>query len=209
MSRYVDLSHTVRNDMPTHPFDDRVRLYQNRYLERDKYNDSRLETGMHAGTHIDIPRHLLHREESVDEWPIERFIGDGCLLNVCQESRVSMKAEYTSLIKEDDIVLLYTGFDKLYGEETYFTQHPVVDEELATFFVERKVKMVGMDLPSPDKYPFNVHLKLFAHNILIIENMTNLDKLVSIERFEVIAFPLKIKSEGAPARVVAKVITSG
>ena len=205
MPMYIDLSHTVRNGMPIHPFDDRVRLYQNRYIERDKYNDSRLEAGMHVGTHIDIPRHLLHREELVDEWPLDRFIGNGCLLNVCQEPLVSMKAEYVHRVKEDDIVLLYTGFDRLYGEETYFSKHPVIDEELAAFFIERKVKMVGMDLPAPDKYPFPVHLKLFEHDILIIENMTNLDQLVNVERFEVIAFPLKIKAEGAPVRAVARV----
>ena len=29
--------------------------------------------------------------------------------------------------------------------------------------------MLGMDLPSPDNYPFDIHKKLFANNILIIE----------------------------------------
>ncbi|TCT15630.1 putative cyclase [Natranaerovirga pectinivora] len=59
MKGFIDLSCTIENGMPVHPFDSEVKLYQDRFLEKNKYNNSRLETGMHAGTHIDIPRHLF------------------------------------------------------------------------------------------------------------------------------------------------------
>ncbi len=59
MSNFIDLSYTIDDGMPVHPYDEKVKLYQDRYLEKHKYNNSRLETGMHAGTHVDIRRHLL------------------------------------------------------------------------------------------------------------------------------------------------------
>jgi len=49
--------------------------------------------------------------------------------------------------------------------------------KLGDFFVEKKIKLLGMDLPSPDKYPFRIHKKLLENNILIIENLTNLSEL--------------------------------
>ena len=64
--------------------------------------------------------------------------------------------------------------------------------------------MLGMDLPSPDKYPFKIHKKLFDNDILIIENMTNLSQLLSVNNFEIIAFPLKIKAGASMTRVVAR-----
>jgi kynurenine formamidase len=67
--------------------------------------------------------------------------------------------------------------------------------------------MVGMDMPSPDKYPFEIHKLLFDNGIYIIENLMNLDKLLGIKKFEVIALPLKIKADSSIARVVAKVIS--
>lgn len=204
MKGFIDLSYTIENGMPVHPFDSEVKLYQDRFLEKNKYNNSRLETGMHAGTHIDIPRHLSNCNIFIDELPLDKFIGNGCLLDVTNEVVITMKEEYRELVKENDIVLLYTGCDNKFGTESYFTSHPVVETELAEFFIDRRIKMIGMDLPAPDKYPFEIHRMLFERGIFIIENMRNLGKLKNAGSFEIIAFPLKIKAEASPVRVVAR-----
>ena len=66
--------------------------------------------------------------------------------------------------------------------------------------------MVGMDTSSPDDPPFTVHKLLLAHDILIIENLANLSALVGVPRFDVIALPMKIDAEAAPARVIAQIL---
>ncbi len=205
MSQYIDLSQTIKNAMPVHPYDDEVKLYQDKYLERDQYNNSKLEAGMHIGTHIDLPRHLLDRTELICDFAIERFIGKGCLLDVRGEAVISMKEEYQHLVKESDIVLLHTGFDEKFGTHEYYNEHPVIDEQLAQFFIEKGVKMVGLDTPSPDQYPFEIHKLLFENEIFIIENLMNLHKLRDVSTFEVLAFPLNIQAEASLARVVAKI----
>jgi len=63
-----------------------------------------------------------------------------------------------------------------------------------------------MDTPSPDGPPFPVHKALLSEHILIIENLTNLDKLLEVNRFRVLAVPLKLKADAAPARVIAEVL---
>jgi kynurenine formamidase len=205
MKRYIDLSLDIIDDMPVYPYDDPVRLYQDKLLDKDKYVNHRLEIGMHSGTHIDTPMHLTDRETYINEFLPDRFIGRGLLLDVRNEDIIKLKGDYNNLVREDDIVLLYTGHSEKYGLNEYYTDQPVIDLELAYFFAKRRIKMLGMDLPSPDKYPFEIHKILFENDILIIENLTNLSELIDVKEFEVIALPLKIRAEAAMARVVAAI----
>lgn len=205
MTRYLDLSYQIHHQIAVYPGDDELKLYQNRFLEHDYYNDTKLETGMHVGTHIDAPSHLTNKDSLICDYPVDKFIGQGCLLDVRGEDLIQMKEEYLQRVQEGDIVLLYTGYDEFFGTEKYFDNHPVVDEKLAQFFINRKVKLVGIDTPSPDQYPFNVHHRLLEEDILIIENIRNLKSLLNVLSFEVMAFPLNIQAEASLARVVAKV----
>lgn len=66
--------------------------------------------------------------------------------------------------------------------------------------------MVCLDMPSPDKYPFDVHKYLFGHGIFIAENLTNTDRLLSLTAFEMIALPLLIRADSSPARIIARSI---
>ncbi len=191
--------------MPVYPGDGGVKLYQDRFLDKDGFNNSRLETGMHAGTHLDLPSHFLDLNVSVDQLALERFVGTGCLLDVRNEQVIDMKPEYETKVQENDIVLLFTGFGRHLKSESYFTDHPVVDQRLAEFLAAKKIKMVGMDLPSPDREPFEIHRILLQADILIMENLTNLNLLLGVRNFEVIAFPLKVKAEAALLRAVARV----
>lgn len=109
------------------------------------------------------------------------------------------------MVKENSIVLLYTGFDEYYGTNEYYENHPCIDMELCEFLIGKKIKMLGMDTPSPDKFPFLIHKSLFKNNIYILENLTNLNLLLGVKNFEVIAFPLKINADSSITRAVARV----
>lgn len=206
MKKYIDLSRSIVNDMPVYPYDDKVRLFQDKFPDKDKYVNHRLEIGMHSGTHIDTPMHMTESSAFIGDMPLERFAGRGVLLDARNERIIKYKDFYSDMVGKDDIVLVYTGHGDLYGTGEYFTDQPVIDEGLADFFVEKKIKMLGVDMPSPDNYPFIVHKKLFSANILIIENLTNLSELIGVKAFEVIAFPLKVRAEASMARVAACII---
>lgn len=138
--------------------------------------------------------------------PWARFTGRGSLLDVRGEKIITYKEKYEDKVREGDIVLLYTGHSEKYGSEEYYTEQPVIDERLAEFLITKKIKMIGMDLPSPDQYPFDIHKKFFRKGILIIENLRNLSELLYVEEFELLAFPLKIKADSSLCRVVARVL---
>lgn len=203
MSRIIDLSRDIFDGMSVYPSDGPVRAFQDKFLERDGYVGFRLEIGMHSGTHIDTPMHLCDRDTFINSIPLERCMGRGCLLDVSEETVIRLRPEYAQKVQAADIVLLYTGCDKKYGTQAYYNNHPVVDESLADFLISKNIKMLGMDMPSPDKHPFVIHHKLFNADILILENLTNLSSLLTVEQFQVLALPIKIKAEAALARAAA------
>ena len=126
------MSHDIEDDMSVHPYDNKVNLNQNKFLLKDGYNNFRLETGIHAGTHIDSPMHLTERENYIKEFSLERFIGKGCLLDVTGERIIEYKKEYRKLVNENtDIVLLHTGYSRKYGTESYYNSHLVLSEVIA------------------------------------------------------------------------------
>lgn len=198
----IDLSQPLSSCSPIYPGDAPTEIVQKKILARDSYVMHHISSDLHTGTHIDAPMHLIESNYYISEFPLERGIGAGVLLDVRGESLIKMREEY-ELIPESAIVLLYTGFDQKYHEPAYYHEHPSVDESLADFFVERKIKMLGMDMPSPDYEPFLIHKRLMEHDILIMENLTNLERLINIARFEVIAFPLKIEAEASFVRAAA------
>ncbi len=201
--KYIDLSHEITDNMSTHSYDSPVRLFQEKFLDKDKFNGFRLEAGMHIGTHIDCASHLTDSKLRMSDIPIEKFCGNGCLIDVRGKAIIKATDIDEKLIQKDSIVLVFTGYDQFYGQDNYYNAHPVIDESLANLLIEKEIKMIGMDIFSPDKCPFPVHNLFFKNDILILENLTNLHSLTEINNFKIYAFPLKINAEAAPARVIA------
>lgn len=201
----IDLTHIIQNGLPVYPGDSETALIQSKHISTDYYNNHQLSINMHAGTHIDGPMHLLDTNTYLNEFALETFIGEGCLLDVSKETIIDYKEEYEQLIKERQIVILYSGHSKLFGQPEYFTDYPVLTKAFAELLVRKQVKMIGLDTPSPDKYPFEIHKCLFENQILITENLTNVELLLNVKSFEIIALPLHIKADSSLARVIARV----
>lgn len=203
--RLIDISHVLNEDTPIYPGDYKTSLQKHKTIDEDYYCSYLLSTCLHTGTHIDIPMHLINDDRFIADYPLDCFAGKGVLLDVRGENPIRMKSCYKDMISDGCIVLLYTGFDMHYQEKEYFTDHPEVSKELADFLLLRKIKMLGIDMPSPDFPPFPVHKSLLSNDILILENLTCLHDLLHVESFEVMAFPLKISAEASFVRAICRV----
>ena len=195
MAMLIDLSRPIREGMPVYPGDPPVSLRQEKALSRDHYNAFFWQTGLHAGTHVDAPLHLLPDASRVCDLPLNRFLAQGVLLR-----------DVGSLPEEEiplgAAVLLETGMDSLYGTPAYYSDHPAVSRELCEYLVSRQVSLVGLDAPSPDFPPFPIHKRLLGAGIPIVENLTRLSALRGRE-FTFAAFPLLLDAEASPLRAVA------
>jgi kynurenine formamidase len=205
MQTLIELSLPITDAMPVYPGDEPPNLMKIKDFTRDGFNNFRLSVTMHTGTHIDGPMHLTQSEKFLNEIPLEQCVGRGCILNAAGNKNILPTAEYEMLVQPQSIVMLYTGMSRLFGRKEYYRTYPTISRELALFFVKQKVKMVCLDSPSPDRYPFEIHKLLLENNVLIAENLTNLDKLLS-KKFEVFALALNIHADSSPARIVARIL---
>ena len=189
--KIIDLTHGIYEGFKdVYPGDELPEIERE---EGNGYVMDNVSIGMHTGTHIDAPAHMLIKGKKLIQMPINTFCGEGCLIDLNNVGEII----------KGSIVLINTGFSKFYGEKKYFLEYPVIPEELAKVFVKKEVRMVGVDTPSPDYYPFNIHKLFFKNNILIIENLTNLHLLQGVKNFYIYALPMKIDTDSAIARVIA------
>jgi kynurenine formamidase len=83
------------------------------------------------------------------------------------------------------------------------TDHPVITREAAQLLIGCGVHLVGVDFPSVDVPPFETHLELLGHGVLIVENLTRLEEIRG-NTFHFTALPLKIVGrDGSPVRAIA------
>jgi arylformamidase len=212
----VDLSQQIWAGMP------RIRVLPEvdlqpvrRIAEGHPLNISELKLATHAGTHVDAPWHFVDNGSTIEQVPLEDLRGSAVVVPIDRGAREPIPAadleQSPEPIRPGDIVVLATGWGAKF-ESPEYEEHPYVSEEAAQWLVERRVKMLGLDLitvdlpqamrPTPFSYP--VHHLLLGNNILIIENLTNLDALRG-RRVTLYAFPLAIRgADGAQARVVAE-----
>jgi kynurenine formamidase len=122
------------------------------------------------------------------------------------------KSDITSFEKNNGIipdhssVFFYTTWQKNLKNDNYFTENPGLDTSAAKYLTSKKINLVGTDSPSIDlgkDESFSVHHIFSKNNILIVENLTNLNKIPSKE-FTFTILPLKIKdATGSPVRAIA------
>lgn len=203
--KYIDLSHMIQHDMVRHPYDDPVSLVHDKSYASDGYTHFTLTAGTHIGTHMDSPMHMSDSLTYMSQYPVEHFCGNTLVYDVRGRKIIDLTPAEKSLLKEDLIVLFYTGYDQLYGSEDYYNSHPVLSQETAHALIDNKVKIIGLDCPSPDHFPFAIHKQLFNASIFIIENLKNLNLLLDYDKVECFFFPLKIQADASWIRGVARV----
>jgi kynurenine formamidase len=194
----IDLTMFMDGQTPIYPGHPEPEIRESATIEKDGWNEKTVFFSSHSSTHIDAPFHMIKNGKKLDEFPPEKFFGKAIVLDVRGQKEI--RADL-SKVKENDIVLFLTGQSAKSSD--YFEDIPVLSRETVEQLIEKKVKMVGIDSPSPDDPPFEMHRLLLRKDILIIENLVNLDKIAG-RRFMVYALPLKIKdADGAPCRAIA------
>lgn len=205
MSKLIDLSYEIYNGMPVYPGDIEVELVNDKKIVRDGYCNHNLRIGMHTGTHLDLPAHMLEDVRKAADIDLNSISGQAKLIYAVGKEVIDLQEKYKSEIEKNDIVIIYTGMAEEYGSKKYYNEHPIISEEFADFLIKKEIKMLGFDMPSPDYSPFKIHQKLFENDIFILENLCNLEKLLGLSSFKLFVFPLKVRAEAAPCRAAAEI----
>jgi len=151
---------------------------------------------------MDAPMHMIDGGKQLKDYPVGRFICDAICIDA--SSGFDARAIGSADIKPGMAVLFYTGASEYFTEEKYWHKYHVLDQASCEALREKRVSMIGVDTGSVDtEEDFPVHKVLLGTDILILENLTNLKELAG-KTFELIALPLKLEKDAAPARVIAR-----
>lgn len=159
---------------------------------------------------MDAPAHMLRDGKTLDQFPADKYIGTAYVLDCSDlagkevpKARLQLHA---SEIEAADFLLFYTGWEKYWGSEQYFSPFPVLSLEAAEYLAAFPLKGVGTDAISIDPmdtadYP--VHKILLGAGFVNTENLCNLASLVG-KTFPYATLPLRFKNaDGSPVRAVA------
>jgi kynurenine formamidase len=200
----LDLTQILYHQMPVFPGEEKPSIVKDQLPEDASYVTFRLESNMHTGTHIDAPYHANQGTRTIDTYPLDLFVGKAKVIDARGIINIAMRPEWGMVFKTHEIILFCTGHDRNWNSDGYYHDYPVITDEVALALKEYGVRIAGVDSPSPDKSPFSFHRIFLNENRFLIENLTNLDKLVNTESVEFMAFPLKIQAEASLIRAVAR-----
>lgn len=189
------------NKTPAYPGDPKINIEDVAVVEEDGYSKKDIRCNTHCGTHIDAPIHMVVGGKNLDQFPLDKFIGEIVLIDV-RKKPITIDCLKDKKITNQSVVLFLTGqSDKCY--QNYYEGTKYIPEEVARELVKKKIKAIGVDALSPDAEPYPIHKILLPENILIIENLMNLKELIGKE-CTIHFFPLKItKGDGSPTRAIA------
>lgn len=210
--RVIDLTQTISADMPVYPGTEPPKLQVANTYEKDGFRETLISFYSHTGTHMDAPFHLFGDRTKLEELPAAQFVGTALVID-CRDVEAGgiIGMERIEAVREladqAEFLLFCTGWDANWGQEAYFGAYPVVSMEICQYLLDSGKKGVGFDVigidPIADGGLTRHKMLLSQKDIVIIENLTNLDKIGG-GLFTLAALPLKYRdADGAPVRAVA------
>ena len=208
--KVIDLTHTISENISLFPGTEKPILRKVSEYEKNGFSETEITLYSHVGTHIDPPAHIFEGGKTLDEFPVEHFIGKAVVID-CKNAKGYITMELLKnkmvLLEKADFLIFNTDCSKFWKKDSYLENYPHLSEEVCNYILNSNKKGIGIDAISIDDTntsPIKMHKKLLKENrIIIIENLTNLDA-VGDAIFTLVALPLKYEnSDGAPARIIA------
>ncbi len=211
--KYLDLTLTVSESIPNFPGSPSPQFIAWSTIKDDGYNLELLFLSSHTGTHLDAPYHFTKKGAKIHQIPVTRLIGDALLIKIkkIKDQAITKKdllefERKNGEIKNFSSIIFFTVWQKNLNKKFYFTNNPGLSKSATNYLISKKINLVGIDSPSIDlgtDKSFTAHKILAKNNILIVENLSNLEKIPTLE-FDFIILPLKLKdATGSPVRAIA------
>ena len=211
--KLLDLTLIISENIPTFPGSPQPSFVQDKNIKNDGYNSELLFLSSHTGTHLDAPYHFQEKGEKIHEISLKRLVSSAILVKSRKKgdqpitkTDIQKFEKKHGKIPSGSTVIFWTGWQKMIKNTSYFIRNPGLSTAAAKYLVSKKINLVGTDSPSIDlgkDKRFPVHHIFSKNNILIVENLTNLEKIRS-SKFHFVVLPLKLKgATGSPVRAIA------
>ncbi|AAO36354.1 cyclase [Clostridium tetani] len=207
--KVIDLTHIFQSNISLFPGDENPIIEEVSNVKEHGYKTTKINMTTHLGTHLDCKSHVFENGFTTSDANLNKFLGQGIVID-CSMVKKGEKIDVNILKQYDlsckDFILIYTNWNSFWKNEEYIKDYPVLSEQAAKYLTSFNIKGIGLDtisIDSIDNEELTNHKILLGKDVVIIENLKNLHKLLNKE-FQFSALPLKIKNgDGSPVRAVA------
>ena len=212
INKIWDISRTLSNDFAEWPGDEPFHFRLTKQIAKgDSVDLGAITMSVHNGTHADARFHFDPKGESIEEAPLDIYLGRATVVDLAQ---VFLRSKDKHLITTEDLqphaeqiaatsrLLVKTG---RWSDSTVFPNRiPVITADVPAWLQKNGVKLLGLDLPSMDEIDsksLQNHHALARAGIAIVESLDLSEVAPGIYNFA--ALPLKIAGgDGAPIRAI-------
>jgi arylformamidase len=211
-----DISRALSDNLAPWPGDTPFRFELKwKMTEGATVNVGSINMGVHNGTHADAIFHFDEDGDPIDRMPLDAYVGSAVVVDLTELfARAGDELDRTRQIEIADLesfsesleqaprLLLKTGVWK--DSKVFPDWIPVIARDVPPWLRERKVKLLGLDLPSVDPIEakkLTNHYALAAAGIAIVESL-NLSE-IEAGTYHLSALPLKIAgADAGPVRAI-------
>ena len=206
--KIYDISLPISPDLPVWPGDPKIVLEQIVSMDNGAdANVSRLNAGVHIGTHVDAPHHFLNDGRTVENLALDILTGPAFVLHVDdQVDSITAKILDTGPIPPaTSRLLLRTRNSHLWTSDSrkFHPDFVAISSDGAEWLVEHGIQLVGVDYLSVAAFDDSVptHKIILSAGIIALEGC-DLSQVPQGE-YDLYCLPLKlVGSDGAPARTI-------
>lgn len=210
-SEWIDITIPLRNAMvhwPEDPIPPRVERIMD--VDRgDKVTMSQINIISHTGTHMDAPLHFIYGGGSIDEMPLDTAVGPARVIEIRDTESIKPGELVDSNIQPGERILFKTqNSTRVYQTDEFVEDYVYFSTEAAHLFVEKGVRVVGLDYISIGSYKsqpnlVETHETLLRNGIYILEGI-NLSG-VKAGQYELICLPIRLeRGDAGPARAILR-----
>ena len=214
--KIFDISRALSGDLAPWPGDTPFQFELKwKMAEGATVNVGAVNMGVHNGTHADATFHFDERGDSIDRMPLDAYLGDAVVVDLTRlfagkgdpvdqtrQIGVADLESFSASLEQAPRLLLKTG---VWTDSRVFPNWiPVLAPDVPGWLRERKLKLLGLDLPSVDPIEakkLTNHYALAAARIAILESLD----LSGVEAglYRLSALPLKISGgDAGPVRAI-------
>lgn len=171
-------------------------------------NVSRLDMGVHTGTHLDAPLHFIDGAPASESIPLEAGIGPAWVVDATGVQGATLGVDDLAGLEIPDgetRLLFKTRNSELWGVPQFSTAFVGLDGPAAEALAARGIRLVGIDYLSiaPLGDPVDTHRALLGAGIAILEGIDL--RTVDPGPVELLCLPIRlIGSDGVPARALVR-----
>ena len=168
---------------------------------------TRLDTGVHFGTHLDAPVHFIEGAKGVDELDIHVLLGSCVVAEIPHVMEITPDhLDALDLPADTHRLLLKTKNSALWEkpDHAFDTGFAALTADAARWVVDRGIRLIGIDYLSIQLFAdkdSTTHHVLLSDEVIIVEGLDL--RAVEPGEYQLTCLPLKlVAADGAPVRAI-------